>query len=196
MINNKTEKTLLVKKYNLEQRCRPQYISNGVKKGFSLIEVIVYIAVLSMVFGLFTSIVLYVNRSYARLAVVRSMDISAISSLDRLSRAIRSSSGVVTSQSTLGSTPGVLSLNQTSSSGITINTLFQVTGQNIQIKIDNIDQGNLLPTGVIVSKLVFNLVDSGKSQAISTQLQLEGRVGSSTLKETYYSTEILRGSYK
>jgi hypothetical protein len=166
------------------------------RRGFSLVEVIVYIAVLLMVFGLFTSIILSVNRSYARLAVVRSMDISAISSLERISRVIRSSSSVVTLQSTLGSTPGVLSLNQTTSGGATVNTLFQVVDQNIQIKIDNIDQGTLLPAGVTVSKLVFNLIDSGKSQAISTELQLMVRVGSSTLNETYYSTEILRGSYR
>lgn len=166
------------------------------KKGFSLIEVIVYIAVLVLVFGLFTNIILSVNRSYARLSAHRNMDIAAITSMERISRAIRSASSVVVGQSTLGSNPGMLSLNQVDSGGNSINTLFQVADQNIRIRVNDTDQGVLLPSGVSVSRLIFSLIDSGRSQAVRVEMQLTGGWGNSTTTENYYSTEVLRGSYE
>lgn len=166
------------------------------KKGFSLIELMVYIAVISVVGGIFTGLVLSVSRSYAKIAVLRNMDIAAITSMERMTRTIRSSTSVDMAGSVLGSTPGTLSLNQLDLNGLNSKTSFEVAGQNIQMKIDNTDEGILLPAGVTVQSLIFRKIDSGKSQAVKIEMQLSGRAGNATSSESYYGTITLRGSYK
>ena len=175
---------------------RPRSASNGMKKGFSLIEMIVYIAVLSMVFGVFTGIVLAVNSSYAKIGVVRSLDIAGITSVERMTRTIRASASIDAANSTLGTSPGVLALLGVDASGAPSNAVFQVSNQNIQIKVNGTVQGTLLPAGVTVSSLVFRSINSGKSTAVKIEMQLSGVSGKASRVENYYSTIILRGSYK
>ncbi len=166
------------------------------KNGSSLIETMVYVAVLAMVFGVFTSLVLAVNRSYAQIAIIRNLDIAGITVMERITREIRDSSSIDTPNSTFGSTPGILSLKQTDQNGIVSNIIFKVTGQNIQIKVDGVDQGTLLPSGVTVPSLIFRSIDSGKSKAVKIEIQLVAQAGNITRTQNYYATIILRGSYK
>lgn len=166
------------------------------KRGFSLIEAVVYIAMLSAVLVLFAGIVLAVSGSYAKHAVLRSMDVAGITAMERMTREIRGASSVDAAGSTLGVTPGVLSLNRALPAGGSSKISFQVTGQNIQVKVDNADQGTLLPPEVTVSSLIFRQIDSGKSQAVKIEMSLAGSIGNATSSGSYYSTVILRGSYK
>lgn len=144
------------------------------QKGTTLIETVIYISILVVIFGIFTSLVLSVSKSYLQLSVERNRDMAAISVMERITREIRASSSADVS------TPGVLVLG---------NTSFATTSsQNIQISVDNVDQGTLLPTGITVSRLIFDLVDSGRSKAVKMEMRLSG--------QTYYSTIILRGTYR
>ncbi len=166
------------------------------KKGFTLIETIVYIAVVAVVALSFGGMVLAVARSYSRLSVVRSLDVAGTSAMDRMTRTIRSASSIDLAGSTLGSSPGVLSLNIVGSNGVSSKTSFQVSGQNLQIKVAGIDQGTLLPSEVTVGKLLFNSITSSSSQAVKLELQLTAKFGSASSTQTYYDTAILRGSYQ
>ena len=158
--------------------------------GFSLIETIVYISVLTMVMGIFTMIVMAVSNSYTQIAIIRNLDTAAVTSMERITRSIRSSSVVVSP--TASATSSVLNLTQPD----LVTNLFQISNQNIQIKVNDTDQGTLLPPEVIVTKLIFTLADSGVSKAVKIEMQLRNTSGGETRTETYYDTVILRGSYQ
>ncbi len=166
------------------------------KKGFSLIELLIYIAIISMVFGLFTQIVLSVSKSYAEIAVIRNLDTGAISAMERITREVRASSSIDAANTVLGTSPGVLSLNQVDSNGTRSTVLFKTNNQNIQMKRDGNDQGTFLPSGVAVSSLVFSSINSGNSSAVKILMQLVGTSGKITRTKNYYNTIILRGSYQ
>ncbi|MDO8493029.1 MAG: prepilin-type N-terminal cleavage/methylation domain-containing protein [bacterium] len=156
------------------------------KRGFTLIEVMIYIAMIALIFTVFTGMVLAVNKSYTKIAILRNMDIAGITTMERMTREIRGG----TSVDAIGF--GVLSLNQLNSK-ISFAT---TTENNIQVRIDDVDQGTLLPSGVTVSSLIFRQIDTGRSIGVKIEMLLAGKVGNATSSEFYYSTVILRGSYK
>lgn len=166
------------------------------KRGFSLIEVIVYVSIISIIAGVFGGMVIAISRSYSKLAVMREMDIAGITAMERMTRSIRSSTSIDIAGSTLDVNPGVLSLDYLDVNEVNTRTIFQVTNQNIQIRINDVDQGVLLPEGVTVSSLIFRRIDTGRSEAVRVEMRLVTRIGNTTADENYYSTIILRGTYE
>ncbi|MBI3632223.1 MAG: hypothetical protein HY225_02135, partial [Candidatus Vogelbacteria bacterium] len=55
---------------------------------------------------------------------------------------------------------------------------------------------SLIPTGVAVRSLIFYLIDTGSSKAVKVEMQLGETKGGVVRYANYYSTVILRGSYK
>ena len=166
------------------------------KRGFSLIEMLIYLSILGAIFTLFTNSLLAISRSYAVLKKLTALDSGAIASMERITREIREATSVDLTQSTLGSNPGVLVLNQVDSFGSTSKLKFSLTNQVLHIARDSTDQGVLLPSSITAPLLIFYSLDSGISKAVKIEMQLRDSEGGATRNQSYYSTVILRGSYK
>ena len=164
-------------------------------RGFSLIETLVYIAVLSLVSTLFVNTLLAMNRSYAVLETVMMLDRAATAGMERMTREIRAATDVDTLQSTLGVSPGVLTVNQIDETGAVSRAAFSILNEVLHISRDGVDQGSLLPPRIAAESLIFRLIDSGKSKAVKIEMRLLSVAGR-TRSESYYTTVILRGSYR
>ncbi|MBI3633950.1 MAG: hypothetical protein HY226_06725, partial [Candidatus Vogelbacteria bacterium] len=97
------------------------------KRGFTFIELIVYISVLVAVFLVFSSSVLSISKSYGQLRIIRDLDFAAIDSMERITREVRGASSVDSTQSVLGINVGTLLVNQTDSSGNNTTVKFSTT---------------------------------------------------------------------
>ena len=80
-----------------------------IKNGFTLIELVVYVALVALVAVVTTNTVLVLNRSLVTIRIERKLTSSAETSLRRMIREIHLAKGIYAS-STLGVSPGVLSL--------------------------------------------------------------------------------------
>lgn len=160
-------------------------------KGFTLIEMLVYISVMLLIaVGLVTTFhsldtALLKNRDD------RALTESATVSLERIGRAIRSADSVNTGMSTLGSSPGVLTLTE----GATT-TKFSLVSGNLMLTINSKDVGPLTGDDVTVNSLTFTYYPGTATDLVRVALTLT-RVGDvSTTTRTFYTSAVLRGSYE
>jgi len=91
-------------------RFSPVHWSNKTR-GLSLIEIVVYIAILSLLSVVVVGILLSLSGVYAELVITKRMNTSAAAALDRMAREVRSAMSVDTASSTLGASPGLLVLS-------------------------------------------------------------------------------------
>lgn len=162
--------------------------------GFTLIEILVYIAILAVLSVAAVNMLLLVSSSLAEIRVTRSINAAAASSLERIIRQIRDADAVNVGSSTLGSSPGVLSLSGSESPvlihrfSVSGGTLFFQSGSNTPI--------GLTASGLTVTNLVFRLITtSTTSQAVKVELTLAASTGKATTTQNFYGTAVLRNSY-
>jgi prepilin-type N-terminal cleavage/methylation domain-containing protein len=166
------------------------------RKGFTLIEMLIYIAILSVVFVVIVNVLLILMRSSAKLAAAKSINNSAITFMERAGREIRESARIKqgAGESVLGSHPGDLWIDS-SASGVSTTTRFFLTGSTIQMSKNGTLIGNLTLDDVTVTNLVFRKIDLATSTAVKIELQLRAGSGSAQRTENFYSTIVLRSSY-
>ncbi len=163
--------------------------------GFTLIEILFYISIISFSALLFVNIFLSFSNSYSRLKVEKKLDDSAITSIGRIIYEIRNSTGVDMARSVFGSDSGVLVLNQLDSSNNAITREFFINNSKIYIDGSDIDSQLLLPGNVIATKMSFALANSGKSKAVKVEIAVAAKDNISTTTKFYPGFAVVRGSY-
>ena len=108
-------------------------LKNSKNRGYLLIEMVIYVSLLTIIFIVAINMLLSFSQSYRTLSALRLAEHSAVDSLERISRDIRLASSVDSGNSTLGTSPGVLTLIATSN-GVSTTTKFYV--QNGVLKVD------------------------------------------------------------
>lgn len=164
------------------------------RRGFSLIEVIVYIAILAVLSTFAVNTLLLIHSSLAEIRVTRALNASAAVAVERMIRVIRDGRSVNIGASTFGSSPGVLALTGSESPALTHR--FSVSGKALLLESGSNPAVRLTPSGVLVENLVFRLVTaSTTSQAIKVELTLAASTGKATTTQNFYGTAVLRNSY-
>lgn len=164
------------------------------KKGFSLVETLIYIGLLVLIVSVTVYAIFGMVRAQRNMKSSVLIQESATAAFDRLVREIRDADGVDAS-STLGTNPGVLKLNTTDSSGNGRTLEFSVSSGQLTLKEDSTVLGPLTVNGVTVTNLVFYHVDTSASDMIRASMTLSAGTSTSLKTETFYTSAILRGSY-
>jgi len=165
------------------------------KKGFTLIEMIIYITILSALFILIINTLLLISKSYKSIKLTNDINNSASASLERIIRELRLAQNVNTSLSLLSSSPGKLVLNTTDNLGTPIVLDFYVENDTLKLNEDGVLSGVLIRDNVKVTNLIFRHIISTSSESVKVELTLTGSEGNTTKTENFYSTAVLRGSY-
>ncbi|MFA6536659.1 MAG: hypothetical protein WCT25_04510 [Candidatus Paceibacterota bacterium] len=163
--------------------------------GISLVEILIYVAVMTMFLILIVNAVQSFSKSYRSMHSAQNVELSAETALERLTREIRGATSVDTAQSTLGSSPGILFLNTTDDAGTALTVKFFLSGQVLHVSENGVDQGPLTSSAVRVTNLVFRSITATKSKAVKIELATESGSGSDYRSKSFYSTVVMRGSY-
>ncbi|MDQ3015009.1 MAG: prepilin-type N-terminal cleavage/methylation domain-containing protein [bacterium] len=161
-------------------------------KGFTLFEMIIYIAVIGMMFAVTIHTIVSFTRSYRHLAVLRSLDRSAVTILERMTRDIRNANSVDTGQSVFVSSPGTLAVVQTSG-GLSTTTRYYTQSGQMRLDENGSYVGPLTLNNTLVSSLVFQQM-TGTTTAIRIDLTLQSTSGGVTRTKPFHATVILKGS--
>jgi type II secretory pathway pseudopilin PulG len=161
-------------------------------KGYSLVEMLIYVAILSIITFVLANTVLSFTRSYRDLASLRIVDHSGIDAMERMTRDIRASYAVDTANSILGTSPGVLTLLSTIN-GVTKTTKFYLNNGVIKVDVNGSYFGPLTLQKATINNLVFNVLDSGISKAVKVDMTVSAALGTTTKTKKYHSTIILKG---
>ncbi len=166
----------------------------GTNSGFTLVETIMYLLLLVLLLAVVIGLILSLSKTYKVIQATKNIETSAVFSLERMTRDIRSATSVTTGQSTLGTNPGVLTLNSTDSSGAALTIKYYLSNNVIKVDENGSYVGPLTLSGVTVSNLIFRLSTSTNSQAVKVEMTLQSSSGSATTTSDFNTTVELRGS--
>jgi type II secretory pathway pseudopilin PulG len=164
-------------------------------RGMTIIELLLYVAILVLLVGVTVGALLSLSGIYRNLRSLEAVNENAQSSLERIVREVRGATSVDTLQSTFGTNPSDLYLNSLDVNGASTTVEFFATSSAVHIKEAGVDSGPLTSSNVKVTKLIFRLLTSAKSQAVKVEMTIESGTSTNYVTKNFYSTAVLRGSY-
>jgi len=167
-------------------------MATNTKKGFSLIEMVVYIAILVFMLGIIIQVVFSLTRANRTIKAARTVELSAVTSLERIGREVRQADSVDIASSTLSSHPGVLSLDGTDSAGTAYALEFYLSGSQIRMRKDGVDAGALTQASSTVTSLLFTRFSATSTEGVRVEMSVESGTTTAYRSETFYSTFIIR----
>jgi Tfp pilus assembly protein PilE len=164
---------------------------NSRVNGFSLVEVLIYLAVTVLISLAAVQTYLSLDVVLVRNATERAVNHSAMVALERLGHEIRSAVSVNTVQSTFGTSPGEVTLVYG-----TTTANFAVVGSALVLTMNGTEVGPLTSDGVVVENFMVNRYVGTTTELIRVELTLSGNSKAASTTRTYYTSAVLRGSYE
>ena len=165
------------------------------KKGFSIIETLIYTSLLSLLSVITITSIVLLNQSLQSIVLGRIVDDAAQEVMEKIIREIRFADNVDLVNSTLSVNPSILSLDSTDTIGTPVDVEFSISSSTLQFKRDGVLIGPLTPNQVTIDELIFDHIATPVSEAVKVSLVLEARKGAVHIEETFNTTVVLRGSY-
>ena len=165
------------------------------ERAFSLVEIVVYIALFSILSVVVTRALISSAQTFNRLRIARDVNDSAINVMERLTREIRNAKSVDLSSSNFISSPSNVVLNTTDAAGAPMTVEFFVATSSIHVRENGVDKGPLTSGKTSVDTFRLYLINNTNSSAIKIELFLFGRRGPIEKQEVYYDTVVLRDAY-
>lgn len=170
------------------QRTTPIPLHGG---GYSLVEMLVYLAVLILVMFAGVTTYLSLDTVIVRNQTERTLTSSAQMSFERVVHEIRTAEAVNTGASTFGVSPGVLVLTN----GATTTT-FSISGSRLIVSRDGTEIGPLTSDDVVVEDMTFTRYAGAVTDMIRVSLTLSANSKSASTTRTYYMSAVLREGYE
>lgn len=167
----------------------------SLNKGFTLPEIIVYIAILSIISLALAQTVVLANKSFQLARAERTIDASTLAAYDRMSREIRNASSVDTADSVLNATPGTLALF-VGSGGSQIVRRFFLSNGVIQVSDNGVFQGDLTSSEATTTSLIFRVLTATSTKAVRVEMAIAAQATSSIASEKFYDTFVVRSTYE
>jgi type II secretory pathway pseudopilin PulG len=157
------------------------------QKGYSLIEMIVYVTLISVIFLLIVNTLLSFSSSYRQLEANRLLEHTAIDTLERLSRDIRNANTI-----TVNGT-GDITLTQSTGSISTTTRIYLQSG-DVKLDINGTYFGPLCVRNSQVTNLTFTLATSSEANAVKIDMTVQASSGSVIRTKQFHSTVIAKES--
>ncbi len=162
------------------------------KKGFTIIEIIIYTAIIAIIFVLVVNSLTVVIKAFNQGRVIIKINNSAETAIERMTREIRFAYDIDAS-----STLGHLILNTYVLGTETPTTVeFYIDSGKLMIKEGVLPADQLTSSDLTVTNLVFRQINaSSVSRAVKIEMTMQGFFGNYQKTENFYNTTILRKSY-
>lgn len=164
-------------------------------KGFSLVEILVYVGIFSIIsIAVITSSVVVMS-SFSKTRDIRNVLETGNIVFERITREIRQSSSVDLANSILSSNPGSLQLNSTDISGNPRTVKFIIENGALNLYQNGTLVDNLLGYDVVVSNLIFRRITTTAGEAVKIEMTVGNLNSRNPTSRNFNDTIILRGGY-
>lgn len=164
------------------------------QKGYTLLELVFYIAFLGLLSVLVVNVFMTMTKSFVEIRSMRDLTQSASVSMERMIREIRDADSVQLADSVFNSSPGSLSL-QSVEGGVTRTVKFVVSGTDLQMYENSVLVGVLNGDSVSVNSFIVRSISTPVSEGIKIELTLQENRSNISRVEDFYGAAMLRGSY-
>jgi prepilin-type N-terminal cleavage/methylation domain-containing protein len=165
------------------------------RKGFSLIEMIVYVVILSFLILVLINTLHSVMVTYRHVRVQRAIETSAFTALERVTKEIRNGISIDTSNSTFNSTNGKLTLSTKSPTEVTKTVALYLDQGVLKISENGTYTGQLTASSTTITDFTLVHITQEETEAIKITLTLQAGSGAYIKREDFYTTAVLRGTY-
>ena len=159
--------------------------------GFSLIEVLVYLALLVVIAVIVVETFLSLRNVFAQARAHHLVTAAAEASLERMVFEIEDAAEVVVLDSVFGSHPGSLTV---SNDGVT--RAFYINSGQLRVKENGVDAGPLTPSAVTVENLIFTRYVNAHTEAVRISLTLHVEGEPVSLTKSFRTMSVLRNAYE
>lgn len=167
---------------------------NNGKKGFSLVEALIYASILIMIVFFTVESLIGLLKSHARANLSKSVEYSAQSAMDQIMGEIKNASAINSGASIFDTNPGVLSITNTRSTP-SYTIVFSLLNGKIVYSKDSGASVALTASDVAAQSLSFSLASSTVSKAIKINLTITGTSSNYVKNINLEDFGVLRGSY-
>ena len=165
------------------------------KRGFTLVEVIIYLSITMMLSVVLVNSFLIVMRAFNAAQAASVVSVEASSILERTVREIRNANGVDVGASTFGSDPGTLVLNTVDVNGGAATVRLWSDGTDIFVQNVSGESSKLSSPGITVGRFEFNRFSTSTTDAIQIDLVLSATRGRTTIQKEFHTASVIRGAY-
>jgi prepilin-type N-terminal cleavage/methylation domain-containing protein len=159
------------------------------QKGFTLVEVLVYLAIFVMVTTAATYLLITLNDVVDRYRVNTVLYRSGSSALEHMVVELRQANQFNTAGSVVNTAAtGTLAVINNSTS-----TTFTKSGDELLLSINSVDYGNIVDDAVEVDGFTVYQYNTTVGTLVRLKLELTATVGSSTKSMTFYGGSVIRG---
>lgn len=176
----------LISAQNKKARLNRRALHGG--QGFTLLEMVFYVALFSLVSLILVQAVITMVASFRETQITA--DINQTNQvLERVSREIRQAESINTISASS------LKLDTTDSSGNAATMTFTLSGTNLELRENDVLIGNLNSTNLKITTLAFTQITTGHSSAVRITMTVASNRYGSVRTANFYDTLVLRGSY-
>lgn len=163
-------------------------------RGFSLIEMLVYLAVIAVMLAVIVTTLTSFSGAYHSFVLDRRIHAAAGAALERMVREVRGGTSIDVATSTLGAHPGTLTINTVNDTGDPVTRTFAVNAGVLELSEDGVLRGPLTSSNVAITNLVFRHLDNGVSEGVRIELTVQASRKSTVREANFYAFTVLRGS--
>lgn len=164
-------------------------------RGFTLAETVVYAGLLAFLLVVIVQSAIAVAGAYDRSSTYLDINATAMTAFSRFSRDIRRATGVDLVASTLGASPGRLSLQMKREDGSNDTVDLYLSGDKIRAEDNGVLVGDLTPENMDVSNLTFRIFTAASTTAVRIEMTVAPDNMPTVPAVNFYGTYVLRGSY-
>jgi len=168
-----------------------KFIHTQRQRGFSLIEMLVYLALFVSLSALMVSMLFSFQETLAIKRVERAVSESARTVLETVLREIRDSSAVQTGATVTGVASGELALDQDGDTVRFVQSANSLTYQENGVVLEVMQPQNVRITGFYVYPYT-----TGQIELVRVRMDIEATYANITSNESFYGSAVLRGSYE
>lgn len=169
-------------------------------RGYSLIELVIYVAVFAAFAAVVVGIVLALGNVWGTARANRILSRAGTDALERITRELRFARAIRPAESVFNASPGALSLETFTDPASQATTTVRFSVSGAQLVISEADESNvaLTPSTVRVdSFVVWEITPTARASTTRVELVLTAGAGTKFQKSaTFSATGVLRGSYR
>lgn len=165
------------------------------KKGFSLVEMLVYVALLSLISLTVIEGVLSITRMSSQFVIARDINNSGRIAMEQMVRKIRFANNVDVAQSIFNNADGKIQFSALDELGNPEVVEFYIDSGKVKMEVDDVGVGYITSKNVVIDELTFFYVANAETESVKIILGITGQKGIQQKSVVFYNTVLLRGGY-
>lgn len=161
------------------------------KAGFSIIEILFYISIFSVIFLVVIDSMIVMTKSFRETLINRDF-MQAGNIMERITREIRDANGILSASAS----DNKIKLSVPNNAQVYYPLDINLVGTDIQLFEDNVSIGNLNSSNLSINYLDFTQIETVHGwSTVKVTMTVQSNRYNSTKTETFYDTVVLRGMY-